>query len=86
MTLQNYRGTIKLIYYNRTIEFPYSMTNLGGSPHIYFNDKDGRHHSFHYNDKSKRWVYGYNRGPFWRKDFMDVLYVAMDLERERHGL
>jgi len=84
--MHDYKGTIKLEYYNRRIEIPYSMTNLGGNPHIYFRDRYGRHHSFFYRENTKEWVYNFNKGPFWRQDFLDVLYVAMDLERELHGL
>lgn len=82
----DYKGTIELVYLNRVIRFPYKMTNLGGSPHIYFDDKHGHQHQFFYRSSTKEWRYCYNRGPFWRKDFMEVLFVAMDLEREKHGL
>lgn len=81
-----YDGIIEFVYYNRIIRFRYKMTNLGGSPHIYFDDKNGHQQIFHYRSTTNEWLYGLNRGPGWRKDFMDVLFAAMDLEREKHGL
>lgn len=82
----NYKGTMEFEYMGRTIRIPYSMNNLGGSAHIYFDDKYGHHHSFFYRSTTGEWLYGCNRGPHWRPDFLRCLYRMMDMARERHGL
>lgn len=86
VSMITYTGVIELVYYNREIRIPYTMTNLGGNPHIYFSDKYGHHHGFFYRSSTGEWLYNSLKEPNWRKDFMDVLLVAIDMERQRHGL
>lgn len=84
--MEEYKGTLEFTFYDRLIRIPYEMTNLGGSPHIYIDDKNGRTHSFFYRRTSGEWLYGYNTGPHWRADFLEALYQMFDQARERHGL
>ena len=84
-TMTEYKGVLEFEYLGRTLKIPYTMNNLGGDPHVYIRDKNGRHHSFAYL-YGKTWYYGCNRGPNWPKDFIDVLFACFELARQKHGL
>lgn len=81
-----YSGKITLSYDFRIIEIPYTMTNLGGSPHIYYDDKRGYQHSFSYNQSADIWMSGVIRSPKWPTDFSQQFFKACTEEARKHGL
>lgn len=84
--MDSYNGVLEFTFYGRTIRIPYSMNNLGGSPHIYFADKYGGHHGFFRRPSTGEWIYYLTVAPKWRPDFMEVLFQMFDQARVRHGL
>lgn len=83
--METFKGVLEFTFYERSISIPYTMNNLGGSPHIYFSDKYGGHHGF-YRRPTGEWQYYLTVTPKWRPDFMEALFQMFDQARERHGL
>lgn len=83
--MENFKGVLEFTFYDRSIRIPYSMNNLGGSPHIYFADRHGRQHGF-FRRPSGEWRYYLNVTPKWRPDFLKVLFQMFDKARMEHGL
>lgn len=86
VSVENYKGVLDFEYFGDCKQVAYTMDNLGGNAHIYFEDKHGRHYTFFYSKYAKRWELSGNYTLKWPPEFMDVLFAAMDLARERHGL
>lgn len=84
--MERYKGTLKITYLNEAKSIDYDMDNLGGSAHIYIRDKRGRYHTFFYRKHTKTWELSGNYPLKWPRSFMDVLFAAFDIERERWGL
>lgn len=72
--METYAGTIEFRYDGRDVRFDYRMDNLGGSPHIYFTDKRGKHHSFFYRASEGVWLYGYNVKISWEIEFAQLMF------------
>ena len=77
------KGVLDFEYLGRAIKIPYNMNNLGGSPHIYIQDKNGHHYTFFY---QSGWHLSGNSKLKWPQDFIDVLFACFDLARQKHGL
>lgn len=86
VSMESYNGFLAFEYFGEHKRVAYTMNNLGGSAHIYIQDKHGVHHTFFYRKSEKQWELGGNYKLKWPQDFINVMFAAMDLERERHGL
>ncbi len=82
MILQS-KGVMEFYYDLKIRRIPYKIDNLGGAPHIYFEDANGHNHSFHYNRPSGVWYYGCTRGPNWPFVFLQLLVINMNIAREK---
>lgn len=85
-TMPEYKGVLEFEYLGEAKNVPYSMDNLGGTPHIYIQDKRGHHYTFFYRKPTKTWELSGNYTLKWPQDFIDVLFACFDLARQKHGL
>lgn len=84
--MQKYMGVIEVSYNYRDIRIPYTMDNLGGSVHIYYQDKYGHHHGFFYRDSEDIWLATVNKSPVWPTEFSQRFFRECKKEAKKHGL
>ncbi len=84
--MEDYSGVLEFEYFGERKRVPYTMDNLGGNTHVYFQDKHGVHHIFFYRKSTGQWILSGNYVLNWPKDLMDVLFECFDLARKKHGL